>query len=286
MATGQEKQKAAIRSKDYGKTFERLPMPFGLSAEIDEALRFIEQPNVNSGWVAMSPNVENIVWSVADMIYLPVSRMLVSTDSGKTFSRCEVYERNGAKKEQGNVKVYSDRMDSKLFYGFGEHSDFYISKDGGMTFHEYLLPDAFPKADFGMIDCANKTEVRGETGKSGVFYIALGEGGLWKLTYNAENDTVNTEQLSNNGDKVFRVGLGICSPDGDYYADKKAIYCNACMNGVYGFYRSLDDGKSFERMNTNKQMYGEINSIDGDCRVFGRFYLATGSNGLLYGEPI
>lgn len=275
-----------IRSKDYGKTFERLPMPFGLSAEIDEALRFIEQPNVNSGWVAMSPNVENIVWSVADMIYLPVSRMLVSTDSGKTFSRCEVYERNGAKKEQGNVKVYSDRMDSKLFYGFSEHSDFYISKDGGMTFHEYLLPDAFPKADFGMIDCANKTEVRGETGKSGVFYIALGEGGLWKLTYNAENDTVNTEQLSNNGDKVFRVGLGIGSPDGDYYADKKAIYCNACMNGVYGFYRSLDGGKSFERMNTDKQMYGEINSIDGDCRVFGRFYLATGSNGLLYGEPI
>lgn len=33
-------------------------------------------------------------------------------------------------------------------------------------------------------------------------------------------------------------------------------------------------------------MFGEINSIDGDCRVFGRFYLATGSNGVKYGEPI
>ena len=30
----------------------------------------------------------------------------------------------------------------------------------------------------------------------------------------------------------------------------------------------------------------KLNSIDGDCRVFGRFYLATGSNGVKYGEPI
>lgn len=275
-----------ILSKDYGKTFERLAMPFGLSEELDNALHLIEQPNVNSGWVAMSPDCQNIVWSVADMIYLPVSRMIVSEDGGKTFSRCEVYEKNGAKKKQGNVKVYSDRMNSSLFYGFGEHSDFYISKDGGKTFYEKNLPDDFPKADFGMIDCANKTEVRGETGKSGVFYIALGEGGLWKLVYDMTSDTVTVKQLSKAGDKVLRVGLGIGSPDGNYYTDAKAIYCNACIDGVYGFYRSLDEGQTFDRINTAKQMYGEINSIDGDCRTFGRFYLATGSNGVLYGEPV
>ena len=261
-------------------------MPFGLSEEIDEALHFIEHPNVNSGWVAMSPDCKNIVWSIADMIYLPVSRMVVSSDGGKTFLRCSVYDKNGVKKETGNVKVYADRVNSELFYGFGEHSDFYISKDGGKTFREHLLPDGFPEADFGMIDCANKTEVRGETGKSGVFYIALGEGGLWKLCYNAETDLTETKRLSREGDTVFRVGLGIGSPGGDYYKDEKAIYCNARIDGIYGFYRSLDEGKSFQRINTAKQMYGEINSIDGDCREFGRFYLATGSNGVLYGEPI
>jgi hypothetical protein len=31
-------------------------------------------------------------------------------------------------------------------------------------------------------------------------------------------------------------------------------------------------------------MYGHINSIDGDCREFGLFYLATGCKGLLYGK--
>lgn len=274
-----------IFSHDYGKTFDRLPMPFGLSEELDEALHLIEQPNVNSGWAALSPDCNSIVWSIADGILLPISRMIVSADGGKSFCRCQVYDKTGGGKTQGCVKVYSDRMDSSLFYGFGEHSDFYISKDGGKTFHEYLLPAAFPETDFGRIDCANKTEVRGECGKSGVFYIATGSGGLWKLNYDKVSDQVTVKRLTKEGDEVYRVGLGIGSPDGDYYKDNKALYCNARLDGIYGFYRTLDEGRSFDRINTDKQMYGEINSIDGDSRVFGRFYLATGSNGLLYGEP-
>lgn len=274
-----------IFSHDYGKTFERLPMPFGLSEDLDEALRRIEQPNVNSGWAALSPDCNNLVWSVADGIALPVNRMLVSADGGKTFRFSQVYDQTGAPKTQGSVKVYADRMDSSLFYGFGEHSDFYISKDGGKTFHEYPLPQEFPETDFGLIDCANKTEVRGETGKSGVFYLAANRGGLWKLLYDKASDRVTVRRLTKEGDEVYRVGLGLGAPDGDYYRDEKALYCSARLDGVYGFYRSLDDGKSFARINGDKQMYGEINSIDGDCRVFGRFYLATGSRGLLYGEP-
>lgn len=274
-----------IFSHDYGKTFTRLPMPFGLSAELDEALRLIEQPNVNSGWAALSPDCNHIVWSIADGILLPISRMIVSADGGKTFCHCQVYDKSGAPKTQGCVKVYADRMDSSLFYGFGEHSDFYVSKDGGKTFYESLLPAEFPETDFGRIDCANKTEVRGETGKSGVFYIATGRGGLWKLVYDKAADQVTIKRLTKEDDEVYRVGLGLGSPDGDYYKDPKALYCNAKLDGVYGFYRTLDEGKNFDRINTEKQMYGEINSIDGDCRVFGRFYLATGSRGVLYGEP-
>lgn len=275
-----------IFSHDYGKTFTRLPMPFGLSAELDEALHLIEQPNVNSGWAALSPDCHNIVWSIADGILLPISKMIVSADGGKTFCRCQVYDKTGALKTQGCVKVYADRMDSSLFYGFGEHSDLYISKDGGKTFSESLLPAEFPETDFGRIDCANKTEVRGETGNRGVFYIATGRGGLWKLIYDKAADQVTVKRLTKEGDEVYRVGLGLGSPGGDYYKDPKALYCSAKLDGVYGFYRTLDEGNSFARINTENQMYGEINSIDGDCRVFGRFYLATGSNGVLYGEPI
>lgn len=273
-----------ILSRDQGRTFQRLEMPFGLSEEIDQALYNIENPNVNSGWVAMSPDCKNIVWGIADGIDLPVSRLVVSHDTGVTFSLCKVYMRDGRSKTQGNVKVFSDRVNSDLFYAFGERSDFYVSRDGGSTYYERELPADFPEVHFGLIDCANKTEVRGETGKQGVFYIAAGEAGLWKLEYDSDTDVIKMRRLSRDGDTVYRMGLGLRSPESDYYRDDKAIYFNGMIDGVYGFYRTFDEGASYERINTDRQMYGEINSIDGDCRRFGRFYLATGSNGIKYGE--
>ena len=217
--------------------------------------------------------------------------MLVSRDRGKTFRIAEVYQADGTKKVTGNVKVFSDRVDSSLFYGFGDHSDFYVSRDGGLTFHEKKLPTEFPCVNFGKIDCANKTEVRGETGKSGVFYLALAEQGLWKLRYDREKEEngaeerITVKRLSGEGDTVFCVGLGVGRPGGDYYTEEKALYVSGRIGGHYGFYRTLDEGKTFERLNTDRQQFGEIHSIDGDCRVFGRFFLATGSNGVLYGEP-
>ena len=128
--------------------------------------------------------------------------------------------------------------------------------------------------------------MRAETGKQGVFYMALGEYGLWKLEYDSDTDVIKTTRLSSEGDSVFRMGLGLISPESDYYKDNKAIYLSGIIDGKYGFYRTFDEGRSYERLNTDRQMYGEINSIDGDCRAFGRFYLATGSNGLKYGEPV
>lgn len=273
-----------ILSRDQGRTFTRLDMPFGLSSDLDAALKNIENPNVNSGWVAMSPDCRNIVWSVADAIDLPVSRVIVSHDAGVHFSICSVYALDGKPKTQGNIKVFSDRVNSSIFYAFGGSSDFYVSKDGGSTYYQQPLPEDFPEVNFGLIDCANKTEVRAETGKQGVLYMALGEHGLWKLEYDSITDVIKTTKLSREGDHVYRMGLGLLFPGSDYYKDNKAIYFNGIIEGEYGFYRTCDEGKSYERLNTDRQMYGEINSIDGDCRVFGRFYLATGSNGLKYGE--
>ena len=62
-------------------------------------------------------------------------------------------------------------------------------------------------------------------------------------------------------------------------------FVDAVIGGEYGFFRSFDDCRTIQRINTAQQMFGRIHSIDGDKRVFGRFYLATGSSGLLLGEP-
>lgn len=287
-----------ILSKDQCKTFRRLPMPFGLSDKIDEALSNIERPNVNSGWVAISPDCKRIGWSVACGIDLPADMVLISEDGGETFEQVNIFDMNGVQiagsgftsaiGENGmaqGFKIFADRMDSELFYGFGDHSDFYVSRDGGKNFYGRKLPADFPVMKFSLIDCANKTEVRGECGRQGVFYMSMKENGLWKLHYDKASDTVEVTRLGSAGDIFYRMGLGVGAPGGDYYTQNKAIYVAATIDGTYGFYRSVDDGESFVRLNTDAQMFGEVNSMEGDSRTFGRFFIATGSRGVVYGQP-
>ena len=88
------------------------------------------------------------------------------------------------------------------------------------------------------------------------------------------------------GESVFAMGLGLIRNGGDYFNENKAIYICGEIEGVYGFFRSVDDGKTWVKINNETQCFGDINSIDGDCRIYGRFYIATGSFGLKYGEMV
>ena len=297
-----------VRTRDGFQTFQRIPMPWGQGEKIDAAMREIERPNVNPGWVAMSPDGQNIVWSIADMIWLPMDLVISSQDGGRSFAPVKVLGGDGSpvtvrqvsQRQRGQfsgtcMKVFSDRIDPQLFYGFGESGQIYISRDGGAVFVE-RQPDEVrtadgqtiakaPVCDFGMIDTANRSEIRGAAGESGVFYIAMAQEGMWKMVYEAKADRLTLIRLSAEGDSCLRLGLGLGQPGGDYVSEPKAIYLCGCIDGEYGFYRTLDEGRTYERLNTDKQMFGEINSMDGDKRVFGRFFLATGSRGVLYGEP-
>ncbi len=275
-----------IKSTDYGQHFERIKMPFGLSDYIDNLLRRIETPNINSGWIAVSANGMNLVWCIADNINLPTQAVICSHDGGETWERTYVYDRADNPVTTGYMKVFADKIDSHIMYGFGSSSQIYVSKDAGRTFRELLVPETFPKVDFSLIDVADKTEIRAESGKRGVFYMALEINGLWKLEYNKYSSEVTFTRLSRPGDSVFRLGLGLLREGGSYINENKALYIAAILNGVYGFYRSFDEGKTWERINADNQMYGDINSIDADKRCFGRFFIATGSRGVLCGQEI
>lgn len=274
-----------VMTKNAGETYEHLPMPFGLSEKIDELLHRIEQPNINSGWVAMSPNCQNIVWTVGDRFKVTADAAVVSNDGGRTFKKCMIYDKCGYPvTDDRGFKVFSDRVQSSLFYAFGEASQMYISKDGGNTFCEKTLPEGFPAVEFHYMDGADKTEVRGDAGRSGIFYIALRQHGLWKLKYHMEADLFTAERLTKDKETVYAAGLGIRTPEGRYLGEDKAIYIAGTIAGEYGFYRSFDEAKTWERINTETQMFGNVMSMDGDSRTFGRFYIATGTRGLIYGE--
>lgn len=134
-----------ILSEDEGLTWRRLPMPFGLSPEIDEACRAIERPNVNAGWAALAADGQSIVWSIAENIELPATRVVVSQNGGESFTRCDIRKFDGTALTEGSFKAFADRVDSSVFYGFGSHGEMYVSQDGGRTFRQRSAPENFPQ---------------------------------------------------------------------------------------------------------------------------------------------
>jgi len=58
------------------------------------------------------------------------------------------------------------------------------------------------------------------------------------------------------------------------------------VNGAAGIYRSIDEGKSWLRLNDDQHQFGWIDHISGDPRLFGRVYFATGGRGIIWGEPV
>ena len=273
-----------IVTKDNFKSFDRIPMCYGINDEIDMRMHNIELPNVNPGWVAMSCTGKNIVWSLADNITLPMETVIFSSNYGKRFDKVKIYDIDGRLANGGLFKVFSDRIRESVFYGFDDKSGFYVSTDCGATFREKDVKGYIPTVNFGIIDTKNRTEIRAEAGKSGVFYISMKENGLCKLVYDFDTERFNIKMLTEKGESVYRMGLGLMREGGDYIAEPKAIYICGEIEGHYGFFRSFDDGRTFELISNDKQHFGEINSIDGDKRVFGRFFIATGTRGVKYGE--
>ncbi len=194
-------------------------------------------------------------------------------------------DRNSPKAEELcglTFKVMADRVDPNVFYGFSSDSRMYLSTDGAENFKQIAVPEHFPKLELGGVDNIMPAEIRVESGRRGVVWISTGAGGLWKLCFHTEEGYAGFNRITQEGDSVFRQGMGMAAPSSEY----KTIYINGSLSGEYGFYRSMDEGRSWQRINTEQQMYGDIRSIAGDPRTYGRFYIGTGSRGVLWGEPV
>lgn len=273
-----------IISKDQCKTFTHLDMPFGISTKINRCLNKILQPNQNSGWVAMSPNCQNIVWAIADDHILPIDCVVYSNNGGATFGKSSFYDLNNTEVVDGGIKVYSDRIKDNVMYGFMTSRRFFISKDAGKNFYEVNVESPIPEFYIGLLWSVDYISICPEHGKSGVFYFTHNEYGIWKLIFDTENNSMQFIKLSTDDMTIYSLGLGI-NKDTDYLTANKAIYLAGIVDGEYGFYRSCDDCQTFTRINNDNQMFGQIGTICGDSRNFGVFYIATGTRGLVCGMP-
>lgn len=260
-----------ILSKDCGSTWERLPMPRGLSEFIDQKLDNIEKPNVDSGWTAISADGKRIMWAVAGGRGFSNKAVCYTDDEGKTWQKSIFTDSSGNSADEHNVKIFSGYYNSDLFFAIAERENLglYISRDKGATFREVSI-----KTD---IKCPRYAhyQLSRQPDKSGVFWLANGIKGLYR--FEIKSDSVQISDILPE-DRINCIGFG------KGLEETPAMYVTGNISGEYGFYISDDLGESFARINTDRQQYGVIHSICGDMREHGVFCLATGSHGLMFGR--
>ncbi len=268
-----------IYTTDGGDCFTHLGYPENIGGDIDYAVSLIKQPNKNAGWAAISSDNKIIAWSIAyNHLSLPISCAVRYEVDEKRYSKINVFDikKSDISYSKKEIKIFSDRIKPDVFYGFGENGQLYISRDYAESFYEINSPwgDYFLSG----IDGRKQCEIRLEPNKSGIIWLALNNFGLWKVT--THDNTCDFEKVSTDGDFVKTVGFGKGISD-----DIPAIFITGTLSDEYGFWRSADYGKSFDRINDDKQMYGGIVSVDGDMNDFGKVYIATNSYGALWGKP-
>lgn len=274
-----------IVSFNQGDTWEQLSDPVGLTEDIDELIKYLKVPNVTSGWTAVSADGGTILWALGLPVY--ASRLVYTNDLGKTWGKAEILNAKGKLSDADKIpfKVMSDRVNPNIFYGFGENingAGFYVSTDKGLTFRQVKAPEGFPEVNLAGIDNEQDYEIRAESCKEGVIWMAMQEHGLWRISYDSSRNVFFGKRVSEEGAFIKRIGLGKPA-DG---SKNKTLYTSGTIGGEYGFYRSHDEGATWIRINDDNHQYGDIRSISGDPRVFGRIYVATGTRGLVYGDIV
>lgn len=272
-----------IISHDQGKNWTQVGYPSNLSKELDEEIEKLKKPNVTSGWAAISADGKTIVWTVGSE--MKSSCVVYSRNFGDRWEISQIYNIEGKKVEHIPFKVISDRVNSEIFYGFSSAEGgarIFASTDGGASFRQLLTPDDFPNVTLSGIDSEEDYEIRVESGKEGTIYVALRQYGLWKLTFDKTKFAISGRRITKNGDYINRIGIG--KPKGS--GSTNTLFTSGTIGGVYGFWRSIDGGETWLRINDDRHQFGDIRSISGDPRIFGRVYIATGTRGLIYGDPV
>lgn len=256
-----------ILSNDSCRTWKRLPYPMGISDKIDRAIEEIKLPNVDSGWVSLSADGRRICWAIGRGFS---SNMTVYTDDeGKHWQKSEFLDLSGRKiSREKCVRIFTDYFDENLAFAVSSDFRVFISRDKSASFREFETGLRLSPVRF------NRFQVTRQPDKSGVFWLAEGSG-LYRFEITA--DSVIAMNVLSENDFAHTIGFGKGK-------DKlPATYCTGVIGGEYGFYRSDDLCKSWVKINDTKHNFGDIIAICGDMREYGRFYLATGTLGLITG---
>jgi hypothetical protein len=208
------------------------------------------------GTITISPDAKTVVWSPTGV---PPN---YTNDWGKTWFPSV----DGSI----NLAVAADTVNPLKFFAYDTESGSIVeSADGAKSF----------KGTFGGLPV-----VKGRWGPSpGRLYMVPGREGEFFII--ADGQLLHSRDSGHTleGDKDIQashVGFGKGAPGSPF----PAIFISAVINDHDGLFRSDDDGVTWIRINDDSHGFGEIRTIIGDPRIYGRVYFGTGGRGILYGD--
>ena len=170
------------------------------------------------------------------------------------------------------VRVVSDRVNPKKFYGYDPGSGtLFVSSDGGKTF--VAGATGLPK-DPGIPGWSSQAHPKAVFGIEGDLWLPLAAG----LYHSADSGTSFIRISSITSAPLVGFGLNVVG------AAYPAIYAVGTVSGVYGIFRSIDEGISWTRINDDAHQFGQLAAISGDPQIYGRVYIGTSGRGIVYGD--
>ncbi|HEY6444974.1 MAG TPA: hypothetical protein VIY53_00835 [Acidobacteriaceae bacterium] len=184
------------------------------------------------------------------------------------------------------TRVIADPQDPARFYALSVADRIlYVSTDRAATFvaHMFSLQDASatPPATRGD-HRGGQDQIYAAPGRTGDLWLAAWDG-LYHLPPlgNAAGTPLALSRLPQVGE-IHAFGFGKAAPGHPY----PALYLVGTVAGQPGIFRSIDEAKSWVRINDDQHQWGLVLQVTGDPRVYGRVYVGTHGRGILYGDPV
>jgi hypothetical protein len=216
--------------------------------------------STGGGQVAVNADGSRVVWAPAG------AAVSTGTFDGNSFTASTGGVPNGA-------AVAADRVNANKFYAIGGGT-VYVSTNGGTSFTATVtgLPtsatiQAAPGIEGDVWITANQLDTSNNP---------VAADGI----YHSTNSGTTFTKLTSGVTLADVMGFGMAATG----RTNPAIFTSAKIDGVRGVFRSDDAGATWVRINDNAHSYGYIQCITGDPRIYGRVYIGTNGEGIVYGD--
>jgi photosystem II stability/assembly factor-like uncharacterized protein len=184
------------------------------------------------------------------------------------------------------TRVIADPQDARVFYAVSLQDHLlWRSEDAAATFasEQFTLQNAAVASSTPRGDPrGGQDRLYAANGSTGDLWFAAFDG-LYRTTLLApgNNSAVTFARLPG-VTEIHAFGFGKSAPWRRY----PALYLAGVVSGQPGIFRSIDEARSWVRINDDQHQWGLILQIAGDPRISGRVYVGTHGRGIFYGDPV